>query len=267
MKKGLFIVIGLVSLVVLLAVLLSACSSGDDDDSNDNEGVAGALSSQDIRALVQNSDGGSQQTGIWVSGTGKVTVVPDLAILQLGVEAQAGTVAAAQSDAAAAMAQVVAALSDNGIPERDIQTQRFSIEQVTKWDEKTNEQIVIGYRVTNLVTAKIRAIDTAGEIIDAVALAGGDLTRIQGISFTVDDPEPYSNQARQEAILDAMAKAEQMSSVANVGLGNLIYMTESGYIPLPYYAKGVAEAFDASTPISAGELEISVTVQMVYAID
>lgn len=264
MKKGSFIIIGLVGLIVLLSLVLAACSSGDDDDAND-DGVG--LSIQDIRALMENSNGGSQQSGIWVTGTGEITVVPDLAILQMGVEAQAGTVAAAQSDAAAAMENVVAALKDNGIPEKDIQTQRFSIEQVTKWDEKTNEQIVIGYRVTNMVASKIRDINKAGAIIDDVTLAGGDLTRIQGISFTIDDPEPYSNQARQEAILDAMAKAEQMASVANVDLGDLIYMTESGYVPSPYYAKGIAEAYDTATPIIAGELEVSVTVQMVYAID
>ncbi|GAH90830.1 unnamed protein product, partial [marine sediment metagenome] len=107
----------------------------------------------------------SQQEGIWVSGTGKVTVTPDIATLRLGIAAQAATVAEAQSQATEAMDRVMTALIDNDVAEEDIQTQYFSIRQVTKWDREKEEEIVIGYRVTNMVTAKIREIDKTGSII------------------------------------------------------------------------------------------------------
>lgn len=196
-----------------------------------------------------------------------MTVIPDLAVLRLGVEAQATTVAEASSQAADAMDDIRTSLIANGVLETDIQTQQFSISQVTKWVDEQSEQVIIGYRVTNMVTAKIRDLDKAGTIIDAVAEAGGDLTRIQGIGFTVDDPTPYYDQAREEAVRDAMAKAEQMASVADVALGKPVYINESdGYLPTPYPTRELAVDEAASTPISAGEMEISISVQMGYAI-
>ena len=210
----------------------------------------------------------SQQEGIWVSGQGVVTVTPDIATLRLGVEVQAATVAIAQSQAIEAMDEVMAALTDNGIAEKDIQTQYFSIRQVTKWDRDEEEEVVIGYRVTNMVTAKIRDIDKAGTIVDAVALAGGDLTRINSIDFSVDDPTAYYKEARDKAMSDAKAKATQMAELAGVTLGKPTYISESAYSqPPPIVRMAEMTAAElAETPISPGEMEISLTVQVAYSI-
>lgn len=210
----------------------------------------------------------SQQEGIWANGEGKVTVTPDIASLMLGVTAQAETVAQAQSQAAGAMDKVTAALTDNGVDEKDIQTQYFSIDQVTRWDEETEQEIVVGYRVTNMVTAKIREIDKTGSIIDAVATAGGDFTRINSINFSVDDPSAYYKEARQKAMADARAKAEQLAELAGVKLGKPTYISEWSSYPVyqrDVYYEAAAPA-PMPTPISPGEVEISLTVQVVYAI-
>lgn len=209
-----------------------------------------------------------QNTGIWVTGEGKVSVVPDVANLSLGVEAQAETVAEAQAQAAEAMVAVMGVLDDYGIAKKDIKTQRFSIQAVKRWDN--GEEILLGYRVTNIVVVKIRELDDTGAIIDAVAEAGGDYTRINSIGFTVDDPTDYYEEAREKAMEDAEAKAEQLADLAGVDLGKPIYINESGgYIPVPreYYV-GVPEAVPAPapSPISPGETEISLTVQVVYSI-
>ena len=259
MKKGLLLVIGL---VLVVSLLLVGCESQES---------SGSASGQELSVpqnLSVSLTGSSQQTGIWVSGTGEVTVTPDVAILTLGVEAQEKTVKEAQSEAASAMAAVVAALKTNGVADKDIQTQWYSISPVTKWVEETSEQITTGYSVTNMVTVKIRDISKAGTIIDAVAEAGGDLTRINSINFTVDDPTAYYNQAREKAMQDAKDKAEQMATLAGVTLGKPTYISESGgYIPTPYYLKDYAEGGSASTSISAGELDITIMVQVGYVIE
>ena len=210
----------------------------------------------------------SQQSGIWVSGTGEISAPPDIATLRLGIEAQADTVAQAQSEAAEAMEAVMDALTDKGVDEKDIQTQYFSIDQITRWDD--DEIIVIGYRVTNMVTAKIRDIDETGPIIDAVAAAGGDLTRINSISFSIDDATAYYEEAREEAMANAQAKAEQLADLAGVELGNPTYISEGTlYYPVDYRDAGmmVPEAEEGFiTPISPGELELSLTVQVIYDI-
>jgi len=211
------------------------------------------------------------QQGIWVSGEGKVTVTPDVANLRLGVSAEAVSVAEAQRQAAEAMDMVMDALTDNGVAEKDIQVQHFSIHQVTRWDDERRKEEVIGYRVTHTVLAKIRDVNKAGPVIDAVAQAGGDFTRIEGISLSVDDPTMYHEEAREKAFAAAKAKAEQMADLAGVKLGKPTYISESSYVPSPIYPRAYAEKAGAPMPapatqISPGEMDITVTVQIAYAV-
>lgn len=220
---------------------------------------------------LTNSEGNcnSQYAGIWVTGQGEVTVVPDVAILSLGVEAQAITVQQAMDEAAIAMDQVMAALRANGVAERDIQTQWFNIYPVRDWIDEGRE-ILIGYRVSNTVSAKIRDVAATGSIIDRVAEAGGDLARIQGVSFTVDDPSQYHSEARAKAIADAQAKAQHLAALAGVDLGRPFYISESGgFVPIYRdYGYGMLEAgVVPPTPISPGETEVTLTVQMAFAIE
>jgi len=214
-------------------------------------------------------DFNSQQEGIWVSGEGKVTVTPDIASLWLGIEAKADTVAEAQSQATEAMNSVMAALVDSGVDEKDIQTQYFSIYPVISWDKDTGEETAAGYEVTNMVTVKIREIDNIGAIIDAVAVAGGDYTRISNISFSVDDPTPYYDEARQEAMADARDKAEQLAELAGVTLGEPTYISEWASYPVDYREMAMTAPVpveDYTTSISPGEMELTLTVQLAYAI-
>ena len=231
-------------------------------------GLAGCSPGNTVLGEIEGLNINNQQEGVWVSGRGEVMAVPDIATLRLGIAVQAASVAAAQSQATEAMDKVMAALTDNGVAEKDIQTQYFSIRQITKWDKEKEEEIVVGYRVTNKVTAKIRDIDKAGAIIDAVAEAGGDLTRIDSIDFSVDDPSAYYEEARKEAMADAKAKAEQLAELADAKLGKATYISESSQTPPPIYRQDIYEEAvpGAETPISPGEMEISLTVQVAYAL-
>ena len=260
--KGKTLTAGLLVALIAVSVLLIGCSSDDDVSAQNSLGTA---EMRDYLAAVGLND--SQETGIWVNGTGRVTAEPDVAVLVLGVEALEQTVGEAQSAAIAAMNDVMTVLAAQGVAEKDIQTQRYSIDIVKRWDEDAEDLVTIGYEVTNIVRVKIREIDGAGAVIDAVAEAGGDLTRVESLSFTVDDPTPVYEQAREEAVQDAMAKAGQIASVADVQLGKPFYISESGgYIPSPVLAPGYAGAEDARTPISPGELEISISVYMGFEI-
>lgn len=224
----------------------------------------------------------TQNTGIWVSGTGEVNVTPDIAILQVGVEAQETTVAEAQTEASKAMHDVMTALTDSGVENEDIQTQYFRIRQRTRWDEGTDQEIVTGYRVTNTVTAKIRVLSyesytldyKAGNIIDAVVKAGGDLIRIDDLAFSVDDPSVYYDEAREEATADAKDKAEKLAEQTGVRLGEPTYIAESAYMPLAHEGIVMYGAVEAPipapaptpSPVSPGEVKISLTVQIAYSI-
>lgn len=212
---------------------------------------------------------GSQQAGIWVSGTGEVTVTPDIATLRLGIEAQEASVAEAQAKASEAMNNVMTALTDS-VAEKDIQTQYFSIRQRTTWDQAREEEVVVGYRVTNRVVAKIRDMDKVASIIDAVVQAGGDFIRIDNLGFSVDDPSVYYEEAREKAIADAKAKAEQLAELVGVTLGKPTYVAEGIQQPFyPAWAGGGMAPPPAPAPapsISPGEMTVSLSVQIAYSI-
>ncbi len=253
MEKGKWL--WLAGLVVLLApaTFLLGCNAGA------TQGINGG---SPLEITLNN-----QQKGIWVTGQGEVTVAPDIANISLGIEAQAATVSQAQDKAAAAMEKVMDALTGNGLAKKDIQTQYFNISQITRWDDKNQQIVVLGYRVTNTITAKIREIAKTGTIIDAAALAGGDLTRINNIYFSVDDPTAYHKEAREKAMADAENKAEQLADLSGVRLGQPTYISENLYFPpSPVYRGAPAMEASATTPISPGEMEITLSIQVVYAI-
>jgi uncharacterized protein YggE len=254
MKTKILLAVGVV--VMLVMVSLAGCSA---------KGVS-AATVQPVNLAVSN-----QQTGIWVNGVGKITVTPDLAMLTLGVSSQTNTVAEAQANAATAMDKIMKALADQGVAKNDIQTNYFNIQQVTRWDDKSQIQVVIGYMVSNTVNAKLKDMEKVGRVIDAVVVAGGDLTRINGINFSVEKPEKLYQQVRELAMKDAKAKADQIASLSGVTLGKPTYVVENTYSPVSYqptYLKmdAVAGGAAPSTAISAGEMDISLNVQVAYAI-
>lgn len=256
MSKKLWLIIG--SVLIIFALGVTGCD-GFTSPAPRTTSTSGIITSQ-------------QNTGIWVTGEGKVTVVPDVAILSLGVEAQAATVPQAQSEASTAMDAIVRELRAGGVADKDIMTQRFTIYPVRKWVEEKGEEVFVGYRVNNMVTAKIREVADAGVVIDAVTRAGGDYIRIDSISFTVDDPAPYQKEIREKAMTDAEAKANQLADAAGIKLGAPTYINESGgYIPIVRGGIAFAEAVPMPAPappppISPGETEITLTVQVVYSI-
>ncbi|MFC1968790.1 SIMPL domain-containing protein [Chloroflexota bacterium] len=269
MKKGIILTLSVILATVLLTAGLFGCSPGNSADTNPPAGSPQAAPPQSSPSEVKVSLN-NQVEGIWVSGTGKVTVTPDIATLQLGVEAQEASVSEAQTKASEAMDKVMIALTDNGVAEEDIQTQYFRIRQRTRWDEVKQQEVVIGYRVTNQVTASIRDTDKVSRIIDAVVTAGGDYTRINNLNFSMDDSSAYYDEAREEAIADAKDKAEKIASLAGMRLGEPTYISESAVSPVyggMVYGLSAPMPVPAPAPsISPGEIEISVNMQVAYSI-
>ncbi len=215
---------------------------------------------------IVNSDG-STTTGISVSGTGRATTEPDLVLLQLGVEVERRTVAAAREAAAASQQAIIEALKANGVDEKDIQTVRFSVRP--RYDSPNRVRVLSGYNVSNVVSITVREIDKASAAIDDAVAAGGDSVVVQGISFAIDDPTDLREEARRAAVEDAKERASQLADAAGVKLGRPISIVESGFTPFPQLGIG-GEVFaraDTATPIQAGELDIVVSVNILYAIE
>ncbi len=211
-----------------------------------------------------------QMRGITVSGEGKVTGKPDLALITLGVSTLRPTVAEARDAAATALTGILDSMRANGVDDDDIQTSQLSI--YPEYDYTGSTQRLTGFRVSNTVTAKLRNIDSTSAVIDDAIANGGDETTIQSIAFTIDDPESLREQARQAAVEDAKRKAETLAGASGVKVGNPINISESGGYspPIPYAERAIAadEASQAgaSTPIQPGELDVIIYVNVTWEI-
>jgi uncharacterized protein YggE len=253
---------------LLAALLLVACgsdSSASTDPGSSSSSPSGVSAATTASFQASN---GSGSEGISVSGEGRVSAAPDMAVLSIGISTKEDTVAQANSAVQAAMDRLLSSLKADGIDEKDIQTSQFSISP--EYDYQFSQPRLTGYRVTHMLQVKVRDIDRAGEVIDDGVEAAGDLVQVGGISLTIEDTNALAKQARELAMADAKAKAEELAGLADVELGKPISISESSYTPTPpvYYDRGVGgEALaPAATSISTGELEVVVSVQITYGI-
>jgi uncharacterized protein len=208
----------------------------------------------------------TQTHTIHVAGQGKVSVRPDKADLTLAVEVHAKTAKAAREQAAVKMASLIAAVKELGIAEKDIQTSYVSLSP-----EYNEHSKIIGYMLNNQLLVCVRDINQVGTVIDTAVQAGGDATRVQGLSFAVQDPNNALVQARAQAFADARKKAEQYAELAGVSLGKAIQISELGSnapTPVPYASDLVMmKATAPATPIQAGEQEVSVNVSVMFGVE
>lgn len=261
--------------IAILAALVALTITASVACVTEREGGGGAAESAMMTMSAGGAPGGD--SGIWVSGEGKTSAEPDIAILSLSVEASGDAVADANATAVDAMNAVMASLRQNGVAERDIQTRNFNIwpeyssELVEKGGQTVERRVVSGYRVSNELTVKARDLDKVGEIINGAIVAGGDSIRFQNLRFTVENTSALMPELREMAIMDAREKAAHTATVAGVGLGKLFYISESGATAFEaedalYESRMYAMA--ASAPaISQGEIEISLTVRAAFAIE
>ena len=247
-------------------------------------GIAAGIPVSDSRGITNSSfapstyyNGATGQAGIWVTGHGSKDVASDVAKVFLGVQSKELTVSAARQNAAEAMTAVLDAIRALGVSDDDIVTTSFNIYPETIWVEVTDsfgrhsEPRITGYTVSNNVEVTVRDIDLLDDVIDSAAEEGGDLIRVNSISFTVSNPELHGEETRLLAAADARAKAELYAKAMGVNLGPLLYLTETGSsAPLANQSYGqdaaLAKAEFASTPIQSGEVGLSTTIQAVFAI-
>ena len=240
-----FLIIPAAAVLALLAV---ACDGGD--------------------TIIQSGDDAS---GVASTGTGRVFGEPDVAVVSVGVNVQRETVAQARDDAASAQQAVIDSLRDNGVADEDIQTVQFSVHPQYDSSPDRSQGQIIGYVVSNVVTAKIRDLDTTSEVIDDATIAGGNEAVVQGVAFTIDDPTELREEARRLAVEEATQQAEQLADAGGVNLGRLLSISESGgFIPFESAQTGgrdLGAQVPQPSPIEPGQVEVNISVSMQFALD
>ena len=200
-----------------------------------------------------------------VTGTGKVTVKPNLATINFGMFTHADTAAAAQSENDAAIAKITAALKAAGIKEEDIQTSVYSLQPHYTWDKDNEKNVLDGYDMSHSLNVIVRTIADTGKIVSLIADNGANT--VNGISFGIDDAT--LEQTKLAAIDLAMANARGKADAIAKAIGKTIVsvqtvsLNENSYNP---YVNGMKldAAASGAAPVEAGSLSIEIDVSVVY---
>jgi len=208
---------------------------------------------------------------ITVVGEGKVKIKPDIATVNIGVETVSATVKEATTQASQTMEAVMAALRAAGVDAKDMQTSGYSIWADRNYGPEGNSTETVRYRVNNNLQITIRDLDKVGVVIDAAIEAGANA--IHGIQFSLAEPSAVEAEARAKAIENARAKAAELAELSGVQVGQVISVSEvvgqgggylnSNFAYLESAKMGMGGGADTITP---GELELSMRLQVVYAI-
>lgn len=204
---------------------------------------------------------------ITVSGQGKVKTTPDIARLNLGVQTDAATVKAAQTDNTKKMNAIIEAVKALGVAKEDVTTENYSVYPKLEWKDGVSS--IVGYTVSQNVSVKVRDLDKVGDILTKAGELGAN--QIGGIDFTLDEPKALQAEARGKAIEDAESKADALAKQLGLTIVKVVSFSESfgSPPPMPYFAKDMGalalEAAPAPT-IEPGQQEVVSSVNVTYEV-
>ena len=204
---------------------------------------------------------------ITVVGTGKVSAMPDMAEINVGVVTQAKSASGALDANSQAMQDLFASLKEQGIAEKDMQTSQFSVSPMYRGDNQGRRSPeIVGYEVRNQVHVKVRKVSTLGAILDE--LVGQGANQVHGISFTLADPSETLDRARREAMADALRKAKLYAEAADLRLGPArLIQEQQQFIPQPMmFGMARGAMAEQAVPVASGEQEYQATVTVTYSV-
>ena len=258
----------IVGVVFVLAFAVTLTQYGNQAVSQDAEFE---ISDELMTHWIEKYD--PSQNTISVSGSATASSEPDTLIVVLGVDSEAKTANESLSQNSNSLNAVISSLTNSGISEDDIQTSNFRIYPLYDFSDSKDKQILIGYRVSNMLSIQTDKIDSAGNVIDIAVSSGAN--RVDNVSFQLSDEksQKISDDLISNAILDATQKAEK----ALVPLKQQIVGVKSVIIHdnvMPFYDSPMRSSFGGmamessmkSAPIMSGDEEIRTDVSVVFYI-
>lgn len=220
-------------------------------------------------SLAQMPQMAAHMPQITVTGQGEVQAAPDFVEITLGVREEAKTAKAAFAGVSSKMQGLWAVLDGFGLPEEARQTTRITLSPLYS-DSRSSigryQRELTGFSAQNELRIRLDAIDSLGPLLDALAQNG--VTDLSRITFGLDDPQAALDEARVLAVRDARAKAALYAEAAELALGAILSIDESGggqAAPMPMLRMEMASDM-APMPIAEGRLSFSASVQLRFGI-
>lgn len=196
---------------------------------------------------------------VTVVGSGQVQGVPDTLTADVAMEFIAPDVSAALNQSSQRQQAVIDALVASGVDRKDIATKQVSVQPQFGNDGASNT--ITGYRASNAIEVKIRDTGTASQTLTLIAETGGDATRINSVSYSIEDDSDLVRDARAAAFDDAKNRAQQYADLSGLNLGEVISISEeSGSTPPRPMPRAAMEA----VPLEPGQQAVNFSVTVIW---
>ena len=207
---------------------------------------------------------------LFVSGSATANTKTDKVIVSLGVETADKTAEKALLSNSNLMNTVIVALKAAGLQQNETSTSSFFIKPNYNYSKYGDRGNLMGFTVSNSIHIESSNIDSVSQWIDTAVQAGANIVNDIYFSVSEEKLQKIKNVLLKEAVANAKSKADIVAGAAGINVGGIksIMVEEIGFppVPGPLYAKSVSSDEVSSTPILAGEQEVSTTVSIVYII-
>jgi len=215
-----------------------------------------------------------------VSGTAVVNVIPDRALIQLGVESNGVTPKEVEKANARSIQRVIQAIQALGVDPKDIVTDRYIVHPLY---DNYDSLYIKGYRINNLVAVTLRDVDLLSTVV-VVALETGANQVVQ-VELYTSELRKYRDQAREMAMQAAGEKAAALAAAAGADTGCILNINENtwSYYNGWWYSSardlwtqnvvqnaapgGNSSGMDPDGPVSLGQISVRAEVSATYALE
>lgn len=200
-----------------------------------------------------------EEMTVTVESKGDVRLIPDMALLDLGVETIAPTAGEAQTENAEVMQAVISKLLSLGVDQSQIKTTGFSLWRVSQYRE--GKQEFKGFQVSHTLEVPVMNLEKVGAILDASIEAG--VNSVQSVVFTLRDPHPGYQEALSKAIKQARVKAEAIVAAEGLKIKSIKSIVEKQTWGPWFAAEGEGKG-GAMTSFVPGGLKIEAQVTVTF---
>ena len=191
-------------------------------------------------------------------------MTPDKASLSIGVQTADSSSKTAQDKNSKDVNNVIGALLDYGVKEKDISTSSFDL--YANYDYSKDVSKLTGYTATTMLTVKNLDVKDVGELLEKAGEAG--VNQVNGISFDYTETEAAYDKALDAAMDRAQEKAEKLAAREGCRLGKILSVSEGDSNGSAAYtgARAYKESAmaDGGMNVMPGESDVTATVTVTY---
>lgn len=197
-------------------------------------------------------------TKLTVTSLAYVRNQPDVATINTGISASAGTSAEAEAAIRRMLDRVGAAMGERG---HTVTAGHFSI--YPRYDfREDSAPVIIGFEARRQLEVVVTEIDRVGEAVQLLLDLG--IHEINGINYGLRDEAPARREAIRRALVDARAQAESVAELNGQKVAGLLSISIDSSVQAYFGGPVLVEAATSLTP-SPATVQVAATVEFLLA--